>query len=93
MMLKQWSLIIFWALAIPFLIGILVHDAKANPVIPAFFNNVLSMPIVVADDRFYEAYLVCDDSVKNCKVVRVREICNPELTNFSPSVICAETLK
>lgn len=68
-----------------FLVLMLISTLGVAAPIPSIFDGIVNIPVIqTSDGRLWEAKLVCDDTVKRCDVIKIKEICLPEQTRFSP---------
>jgi hypothetical protein len=65
---------------------ILTHAVYAAPAPFIDADGFVTLPVVQGEDgRLWDARLQCDRYMQQCIVVYAREICQPNVTRFSPS--------
>lgn len=68
------------------------HAVYASPVSLPFATQkgFVSLPIVQSEEgKTYEARLQCDYIAQQCRIVYISEICQKDITHFSPA-LCKE---
>lgn len=84
--MKYWPEILIAISAAIIIILAEPNRALAEPVASIDDNKFVSIPTVQSSDgRLWEAKLQCNQSMTECLVVFVKEVCQPGLTRFSPS--------
>ena len=82
--MKYWIvMLIAWPVAV-FLVG--CDPVMAAPVPYINDAKTVKIPVIQAEDgRYWETELQCDNAIRECVVIYAREICQIDITRFSPS--------